>query len=131
MEQARKDIEAQMQLYFDGLYLSDVERLKKVLAPDARYICATGDEVVNLGMEEYFPIVAARQSPAAQGETRRDKVVSITLAGPKTAFVLARCAVGERYFTDFLTFIKTDRSWQIISKVFHYDLISSTSPVTE
>ncbi|MEQ9200292.1 MAG: nuclear transport factor 2 family protein [Rhodospirillales bacterium] len=32
------------------------------------------------------------------------------------------CSIGDRYFTDFLSLIKTDGEWRIISKVFHYDL---------
>jgi len=39
--------------------------------------------------------------------------------------VHAHCAVGERYFTDFLTFVKVDDAWRIISKVFHFDLLPS------
>jgi hypothetical protein len=42
-------------------------------------------------------------------------------AGPVTAFVHAKCAIGPKYFTDFLTLIRIDGRWQIIAKVFHYD----------
>ena len=123
MQDSRTAIEAQMQLYFDGLYHSDTERLRQVFDPAARYVCATDDHVVNLGMAEYFPIVEARQPPAARGEARRDAVVSVTFAGPKTAFVQAHCAIGARYFTDFLTFIRTADGWRIVAKVFHYEPI--------
>ncbi|WNK01492.1 nuclear transport factor 2 family protein [Thalassospiraceae bacterium LMO-JJ14] len=121
----QEDLQAvtrQMQIYFDGLYFSDPAKLAGVLHPDARYVCATEDALTNLGMDEYLPIVAARQAPAARGEPRRDSIVGIEFAGPRTAFVHAHCAVGERYFTDFLTFVKVDGAWQIISKVFHFDL---------
>jgi hypothetical protein len=123
MQDARAALEDRMRLYFDGLYHSDTEKLRQVFDPAARYVCATDDDIVNLGMAEYFPLVDARQPPAARGETRRDEIVSIVFAGPKTAFVQAHCAIGDRYFTDFLTFIRTDAGWRIIAKVFHYDLI--------
>ena len=113
---------AQMKNYFDGLYLGDVSRLERVFHPDARYICATEDPMVMLDMATYLPIVAAREAPASRGETRHDKIVSITFAGPETALVVANCTIGERFFTDLLSFVKTDSRWQIISKVFHYDL---------
>ncbi len=122
MEVARSAIEAQMQLYFDGLYHSDTERLGQVFHPDARYVCATGSQLINLGLSEYFPIVDARQSPGSRGEKRQDRIVSITLAGPDTAFVQAHCAIGPKFFTDFLTFIRDEGRWQIIAKVFHYDV---------
>jgi hypothetical protein len=112
----------QMAVYFDGLYHSDTQRLKTVFHPQARYVCATGDELVDIDMETYFPIVESREAPAARRETRQDSIVSITFAGPDTAQVRAHCAIGPRYFTDLLTFIRTESGWRIISKVFHYDL---------
>lgn len=121
MQDARAAIEDRMQLYFDGLYHSDTARLRQVFDPAARYICATGDEVVNLGMAEYFPVVDAREPPAARGEARRDEIASITMAGSKTAIVQAHCAIGDRYFTDFLNFILTPDGWRIVAKVFHYE----------
>ncbi|MCW5731016.1 MAG: nuclear transport factor 2 family protein [Alphaproteobacteria bacterium] len=124
MKDALIALEEQMQLYFDGLYHSDTARLRKVFHPDARYVCATGEETVNLGMDEYLPVVEKREPPAARGEARRDAIVSITLAGPKTALVHAHCAIADRYFSDFLSFIKTPDGWRIIAKVFHYDLMS-------
>jgi len=38
--------------------------------------------------------------------------------------VRAECSIGPKFFTDFLTLIRTDNRWQIISKVFHFDLRS-------
>lgn len=117
-------ISAAIQTYFDGLYMSDTERLRRVFHPKARYVTATGDELVDLGMEEYFPIVDARPSPASRNEPRRDQIVSIALAGPKTAAVRVNCAIADRYFTDLLTLIETDGEWRIIAKVFHYDIVA-------
>jgi hypothetical protein len=122
MPDLQAQIEAQMQLYFDGLYYGDIKRLARVFAPEARYVCATGGNTVNLGMEDYFPVVAQRDPPAARSEPRRDKVVSIAFAGDRTAMVTAHCAIGERYFTDFLSFIRTAEGWRIIAKVFHFEI---------
>lgn len=46
--------------------------------------------------------------------------MSIEFAGPVTARVMLHCAIGDRSYTDFLTLIKLDGRWQVISKVFHY-----------
>jgi Putative lumazine-binding len=108
--------------YFDGLYHSDTARLARVFHPDARYVCATGGTLLHLGMKEYFPIVDKRPSPASRNEPRADQIVSIEFAGPVTAFARVNCAIGERFFTDLLTFVFVDGRWQLISKVFHYDL---------
>jgi hypothetical protein len=122
MNEGEKKITQAMELYFDGLYHSDVARLAQVFHPKAIYVCATDAPLVYKTMEEYFPVVAAREAPASRGDRRADEIVSIDMAGEHTAFVKAHCAIGPKYFTDFLTFINVDGRWQIISKVFHYEL---------
>ena len=110
--------------YFDGLYYSDSARLARVFHPQAHYVCPTDDALTYRTMGEYFPIVDARPSPASRGEERHDRIISIELGGPALAFVRAECSIGPKFFTDFLTLIRTDGRWQIISKVFHFDLIA-------
>jgi Putative lumazine-binding len=108
--------------YFDGLHHSDTKRLSRVFHPDARYVCATETPLLQLGMGDYFPVVDKRPSPASRGEKRNDRIISISFAGPVTAFVHAECSIGAKFFTDFLTFIRVEGRWQIIAKVFHFDL---------
>lgn len=111
--------------YFDGLYFSDTVRLGRIFHPQAIYACATEGNLLHLTMQEYFPIVEKRPSPASRSEVRADRIVSIEFAGPVTAFVRLNCAIGPKFFTDLLTLIRVDGRWQIISKVFHFDLKSS------
>lgn len=106
--------------YFDGLYHSDTKRLGQVFHPKAQYVCVTDGTLLYRDMADYFPMVDARPSPASRGEVRRDEIVAIDFAGPVTARATLRCAIGTRLFTDFLTLIKLDGRWQVISKVFHY-----------
>lgn len=108
--------------YFDGLHFSDVGRLERIFHPQAIYACATEPKLTALTMDAYFPIVAARPSPASRGETRTDEIVSIEFAGPATAIAKVRCSIGPKRFTDFLSLIRTDGEWRIIAKVFHFDL---------
>ena len=68
----------QLKTYFNGLHYSDTVLLRRVLHPKARYVTATGEELVNLSMDEYLPIVAKRASPASRGEERKDEIVSMT-----------------------------------------------------
>lgn len=107
--------------YFDGLYHSDTRRLARVFHPMAQYVSATDGTLLHRTMAEYFPVVDARPAPAARGEARADRIVSIEFAGPVTARAVLNCAIGARYFTDYLTFIKLDGRWQVISKVFHFE----------
>ncbi|MFC3230206.1 nuclear transport factor 2 family protein [Marinibaculum pumilum] len=108
--------------YFDGLYHSDTGILKEVFHPLAHYVCATDGSLVHRTMDAYFPVVDDRPAPAARGEARVDEIVSIAFAGPVTAVARVRCAIGEKLFTDILTLVRLEGRWQIISKVFHYDL---------
>ena len=119
------EINRAMTLYFDGLYHSDVARLEQVFHPKAIYACVTDGTLLYKTMAEYFEIVRNREAPASRNEKRRDEIVSIDIAGENTAFVKAHCAIGPKYFTDFLTFIRTGADWQIISKVFHFDLVEA------
>jgi Putative lumazine-binding len=120
------DVAAVLQEYFDGLYHSDTARLRRVFHPRAVYACATGGTPVILRMDEYFPIVDARPSPASRDDARTDRILSIEFAGPVTAFARLECAIEPRHFIDLLTLIRLDGRWQVISKVFHYEIRSAT-----
>lgn len=115
-------IEQTLQDYSDGLHTSDTALLKSVFHPQAIYASATGGVLVHRTMDEYFPIVDARPSPASRHEARRDRVVSIDFAGPVTAVARVECAIGPKRFDDILTLVLLDDRWQIIAKVFHYEL---------
>ena len=114
-------VAAVLGLYFDGLYYSDTKRLAQVFHPKAQYVSVTDGTLLYRDMAEYFPVVDARPSPASRNEDRRDEIVSVEFAGPNTARAVVRCAIGPRHFTDFLTLIRLDGRWQVISKVFHYE----------
>jgi len=63
--------------------------------------------------------------PAANGEQRRDKILSIEVGGQNLAFAKVTMTMLERDYIDFLTLIFDKGSWSIITKVFHY------SPTTQ
>lgn len=111
-------VERVLQDYFDGLHQSDVTLLAGVFHPRAVY--ATADETPPLvrSMAEYFPVVAARVSPASRGEARKDAIDSIEFAGDNTALAKVRCSIGDRDFVDFLSLIRENGEWRIIAKVF-------------
>jgi 4-oxalocrotonate tautomerase len=116
------ELTAALKLYFDGLYHSDTAILGKVFHPEAHYFCATDGTLLHLDMGQYFPVVDKRPSPASKGEPRADRIIAIEFAGPVTAFARVECAIRPRFFTDLLTFVQLDGRWQIVAKVFHYDL---------
>ena len=122
MDSRFADVMSVLADYFDGLYNSDTSKLSKAFHPMAHYVCVTDGTFLRLTMDEYFPIVDRRPSPASRNEPRHDRVVSIEFAGPVTALARVECSIGPKFFTDFLTCIFINERWQIISKVFHYDV---------
>ncbi|SDA44741.1 nuclear transport factor 2 family protein [Sinorhizobium sp. NFACC03] len=111
-----------LQGYFDGLYRSDTSILKQVFHPKALYATATDGTLLELDMDRYFPVVDKRPSPESRGEEHADRILSIEFAGPVTALAKVQCAIGEKDFTDLLSLVFVDGRWQIIAKVFHYDI---------
>jgi hypothetical protein len=109
--------------YFDGLYNSDTSMLAEAFHSRAHYICATDSIMLHLNMDEYFSMVDKRPSPASRGEKRNDRILSVEFAGPVTAHARVECSIATKFFTDFLTLIFVEKKWQIISKIFHYDII--------
>jgi len=119
---AEADIRALLQDYFDGLHFSDVARLGRVFHPSAMYACATSGTLQLLDMAAYLPVVAQRPAPASCGQPRADEVVSIEMAGPVTALARVHCTIAPKRFTDLLTLVRLDGRWQILAKVFHFEL---------
>ncbi|OOG88519.1 hypothetical protein B0E41_02215 [Hydrogenophaga sp. A37] len=115
-------LHAVLQNYFDGLHHSDTQRLRQVFHEAAVYACATDTPPLIRRMPEYFAVVDARPSPYSRGEQRTDRVLSIELVGSSTALARVVCSIGPKHFTDVLSFIHADGRWQIIAKVFHYEL---------
>lgn len=113
--------------YFDGLHHSDAALLSGVFHPRAIYASASAGSLTHMTMDAYLPMVAARPSPASRGEARQDRILSIAFAGPVTALATVACAIGEKRFTDLLSFVSLDGEWRIIAKVFHVD-IAATEP---
>ncbi|MED5622352.1 nuclear transport factor 2 family protein [Ideonella sp. BN130291] len=112
-----------LQDYFDGLYHCDVERLAQVFHPAAVYACATEGPLRLLAMTEYFAIVRQRTSPASLAQRRTDRIVSIDVAGPVTAMAKVECSIEPKHFTDFLSLVKLGGRWQILAKVFHFEVL--------
>jgi 4-oxalocrotonate tautomerase len=115
-------IAAVLRDYFDGLHFSDTRRLRKAFHSQAHYFSATDGSLLHLDMARYFPIVDARPSPASRGCERTDRILSIELEGPVTALARVECSIPPKCFTDLLILVKVDGRWQIVAKVFHYEL---------
>lgn len=119
---ASAEIHALLLHYFDALHRCDVELLAEVLHPAAIYATASGGELVRWSVDEYLPVVAARESPASRREARTDAIDSIEFAGPETALARVRCSIGPKHFIDLLSLLRIDGRWWVIAKVFAFEI---------
>lgn len=107
-----------LKTYFDGLYEGDTAKLGAVFH-ECAYLRSLDDkgQVTNLARDDWFKAVNSRAKPSETGLARADKILSVTQVGPDLAVAKVKCQIVPRYFTDFLTMIKEERGWKIVSKV--------------
>jgi hypothetical protein len=91
--------------YLDGLYEGDTGKLGQAF-----------HEVSHLYS------VKGRASPKSKGLKRTDRIVSVDFSGPETAFVKVECSIHPRYFTDYLTLLKLNGGWKVVSKTYRTDV---------
>ncbi len=114
------EVEQVLQVYFDGLYEGDTKKLSAAFHPMSHlYSVGSDGHAADLPRADWFKMVEGRKSAKANGSERRDRIVSIDFSGPGTAFAKVECQIPPRYFTDYLTLVKADGRWQVISKTFH------------
>jgi hypothetical protein len=113
-------IEKVLQVYFDGLHEGDTKKLAQAFHPASHlYAADAAGKAVDMPRADWFKMVESRESAKSKGSPRADRIVSIDFSGPATAFAKVECQIPPRYFTDYLTLLKVDGRWQVISKAYH------------
>ena len=115
-----KAIETVIQTYFEGLYEGDVKKLGAAFH-DVSHLYSVGPDgaVQDLPRAQWFEMVQGRPSAKSKNLARADRIVSIDMSGPETAFVKVECQIPPRYFTDYLNLLKLkDGNWRIVAKTF-------------
>jgi hypothetical protein len=115
-------IEKVVWTYLDGLYEGDTGKLGKAFHEVSHLYSMDKGGVADLPREKWFELVKGRPSAKARGLKRTDRIVSIDLSGPETAFVKLECSMHPRYFTDYLTLLKLENGWRVVSKTFRTDV---------
>ena len=114
----RAVIEQTLQTYFDGLYDGDADKLASIFHEAAALTFEQDGRVTVLPLAQWLKAVRERPAPRARGLARDDAVLLIDQSGPTTAFAKVRCQIPPRYFTDYLSLLKTDDRWLVVQKVF-------------
>ncbi len=108
--------------YLDGLHDGDLDRFGRIFHPNSHLYATDGSALTDMSRAQYFELIGSRESPRAQGLARYDRILSIHKAGPNTALAIVNCAIPPRYFTDYLTLLRTEDGWQIVSKTYHTEI---------
>lgn len=121
MTSDRAQIEAVLAVYFDGLYESDPKKIAQVFHECFHMFSVNDGSLRDVNREAWMERLAQLPSAKAAGQPRGDWIVTIDQSSPTTAFAKVNCQLPPRYFTDYLTLVKLDGRWKIVSKTFHTD----------
>ena len=116
-------IQQTVQYYFDGLYHSNIEKLKIAFHPNAQVIGHFQGNLVFNSLEQFLEFVKSTPAPSESGEEYDMKIVSIDVTGDVSVAKVADLYLGLR-FTDYLSLLKIDSGWVIVNKVFHHEPIA-------
>ena len=108
-----------VQYYFDGMYHSDTESLKKAFDPDAFLHGYFEGRLVHLPFNDWIKQVESRPAPSKSGEAYDMKIVSVDMT-ENIALVKVFDLYMGKYFTDYLSLIKVEDNWVIMNKMFHH-----------
>jgi protease I len=109
-----------VQLYFDGMYHSDVEKLRKAFHASAALMGYYDGNLAHIPLENWLEMVAARPAPAKEGEEYDMKLVSMDIT-ENVAVVKVRDLYMGLWFTDYLSLLKIEGDWVIVNKTFHHE----------
>lgn len=115
-------IEKVVWTYLDGLHEGDAAKLAKAFHEVSHLYCLQDGGVSDVPREKWLEFVKGRASAKSKGLKRTDRIVSIDLSGPETAFVKVECSIHPRYFTDYLTLLKLKDGWRVVSKTYRTDV---------
>jgi len=115
-------VEKVVQTYLDGLYEGDTGKLAQAFHEVSHLYSVSDGGVADVPREKWFEFVKGRASPKSKDLKRTDRIVSVDLSGPETAFVKLECSIHPRYFTDYLTLLKLNGGWKVVSKTYRTDV---------
>lgn len=124
MSKELASVEKVVWTYLDGLYEGDTGKLAQAFHDGSHLYSMHEGGVADLPRDKWLEMVKSRPSAKSKGLTRTDRIVSIDFSGPETAFVKLECSIHPRYFTDYLTLLKLNDGWKVVSKTFRTDVKS-------
>jgi hypothetical protein len=91
----------------------------QVFDPSAQLYSLTDGQLVVRTSAQYREILRNRTPPKAVGSPREDELIHIDLASPTQALIKLKVRISEMVFIDYLTLLKLEQGWRIVSKIYH------------
>jgi hypothetical protein len=113
------EVAALAQLYFDLIYRGDLALFDRVFSPRAQLAALEEGAVTVRSAQEYLAMLAGRPSPESSGAPREEEVIAIDLASHTQAFLKVRVRINQAVFVDYLTLLRGEDGWRIVSKTYH------------
>jgi len=113
-------IQETVQYYFDGIYHSDVEKLKNAFHPNSQVIGYFDGSLSFESLDGFLEFVKATPAPSESGEEYDMGIVSIDVTANEAVAKVANLYLGLK-FTDYLSLLKVDGNWVIVNKIYYYE----------
>jgi hypothetical protein len=113
-----KSILNTLELYQDGHYYLDIQKLKQAFHPKAHIVGYYKEEQPFADRDQYLESLAAEKSSAESGESSYIKLLSLDIT-ETTAVVKVESLIAGTLFISQLSMLKIDKNWQIVTGLFH------------
>ena len=118
MDNEKKKIEHSIQTYYDSMYFSNGDLVRKIFHQDAKITGYLNNKLLRQSVEDFASFVE-HQKPSPK--EKEDKIILEILSldiGKTTAVAKVRDNYIGMIFIDTLSFIKVENNWQIYNKLF-------------
>ena len=118
MDKKKKKIEHTIQAYYDSMYFSNGDLVRKIFHQDAKITGYLNNKLLRQSVEDFASFVE-HQKPSPK--EKEDKIILEILSldiGKTTAVAKVRDNYIGMIFIDTLSFIKVENNWQIYNKLF-------------
>jgi hypothetical protein len=110
-----------VQIYFDALYHCDTELLNSVFHQASSLFDGDEGKIFVEPIKSFSGDVGGRVSPASKGQAREDEILLIDFLSPISAVVKIRLRAHQNIFVDHLSFVKGEKGWKIVAKIWHLE----------
>ena len=112
------EIKKIIQLYFDGSYEGNQEKMDQVFHQAAHIYGHAPDGTLTDMPRDFFVSRVGSRPADAQPFPREEEIISIDFTGDATAVARVKLRVFHTRFTDILSFAYLDGKWGVISKLY-------------